>query len=186
MITYAFLLTAFRLFGSLFLLPPLFLTYLPLSDITINLVLAAFFVGIAVTDFFDGYCARKYGQVTTLGALFDPLADKIFVMVTLVTLLAVGKIDVYWVVLLLSREFFIMGLRELALHNGFVLSVGYSGKCKTAVQMFALTVCISNPYQALGSSAPWWNGIELFLLGLATVLAFISAFFYFCDFIKRV
>ena len=88
----------------------------------------------ALTDVLDGYLARKRGQVTVLGQFLDPLADKLFVLGTLVYLVARGRVPEWLVVLLMSRELAITGLRAVASSYGLVIAAGAGGKAKTALQ----------------------------------------------------
>src|SRR5262245_61010633 len=82
---------------------------------------ALLFAGAAITDFLDGYLARKRGLVSVLGKFLDPLADKLIVMSTLVWLVPMGRIAPWVVVLLLSRELSITGLRSVAASEGVVI-----------------------------------------------------------------
>lgn len=97
-----------------------------------------FYTIATVTDFFDGYFARKHGTVSVTGKLLDPLADKFIVNLTLVLLVSMGEMNVLPVLIILSREFYIFGIRSMAIENGLVISAGQSGKIKTMFQMFAL------------------------------------------------
>jgi len=97
-----------------------------------------FYTIATVTDFFDGYFARKHGTVSVTGKLLDPLADKFIVNLTLVLLVSMGEMSVLPVLIILSREFYIFGIRSMAIQNGLVISAGQSGKIKTMFQMFAL------------------------------------------------
>jgi len=97
-----------------------------------------FYTIATVTDFFDGYFARKHGTVSVTGKLLDPLADKFIVNLTLVLLVSMGEISVLPVLIILSREFYIFGIRSMAIQNGLVIAAGQSGKIKTMFQMFAL------------------------------------------------
>jgi len=97
-----------------------------------------FYTIASVTDFFDGYFARKHGTVSVTGKLLDPLADKFIVNLTLVLLVSMGEMSVLPVLIILSREFYIFGIRSMAIENGLVISAGQSGKIKTMFQMFAL------------------------------------------------
>ncbi len=87
-----------------------------------------------ITDLLDGYLARKRGQETVLGAFLDPLADKLFVLGTLVVLTARDRVPEWLVVVLLSRELAITVLRSIAASYGLVIAAGRSGKMKTALQ----------------------------------------------------
>lgn len=171
-------LTLSRLILAPLLLPVLFVYLLPYNIALINFLLAFLFLLFSATDFFDGYLARKYHQETDFGKLLDPIADKFLVYSTLVALLAAHKIYFFWVVLFIGREFFVMGLRQIALEHQFSISVSWGGKFKTAFQMLLLTVLIANPYQKSGWLNPW-NIVELKLLVLSLLLSLVSAYFYY-------
>lgn len=177
------MLTMIRL-GSPLVFPLLLVYFLPYNKLWANTMLATFFVVLGLTDFFDGYLARKYDQVTSLGKMLDPIADKCLVYSTLVALLASGKIFFYWVVLFIGREFFVMGLRLVALEHNLSIPVSMLGKVKTFFQMVLLTWIIANPYQKLGLRAyPVWNWGELWLLIITLFLTVISAHHYYKSFI---
>jgi len=179
-------LTLARLIISPLILPLLLVRLLPFNVFWINGVLALIFVLFGLTDFLDGYLARKLKQESRLGGSLDHIADKFLVYSTLVALLAIGKIYYYWVVILIGRDFFMMGLRQLALESGFVVSVSLFGKLKTAVQMALLAVLIANPYQMLEiSGAPFWNGLELVLLVATLMMSVISAYVYYLGFMAQ-
>jgi CDP-diacylglycerol--glycerol-3-phosphate 3-phosphatidyltransferase len=109
---------------------------------------ALLFAGAAITDFLDGYLARRQGLVSVLGKFLDPLADKLIVMATLVWLVPMGRIAPWVVVLLLSRELSITGLRSIAASEGVVIAAGEGGKAKTALQMVGiLMLMIGYPYR---------------------------------------
>lgn len=180
-------LTLTRLILSPIILP-LFLVYLlPLNSIWINGLLALLFVSFSLTDFFDGYLARRMRQETAMGRALDPLADKFLVFSVLVALLAVHKIYFYWVIIFIGREFFVMGLRQIALEKGMMVHVAWLGKLKTAFQMIYLTVAIVNPYQPLGFTGQglMWNGVEQGLLLLTLILSVLSAYYYYRAFIAQ-
>jgi len=179
------LLTLTRLLISSLVLP-IFLVYLlPYNFFWLNLSLAFLFVVIGSTDFFDGYLARKLQQETSLGKMLDPIADKFLLYATLVSLVVVHKIYFYWVIILIGREFFVMGLRLIALENNFSVAVSSFGKLKTSIQLLLLAVLIANPYQSLGVyGAPYWNYCELSLLALSIILSLFSADRYY-DFFMR-
>lgn len=98
------------------------------------------FVLGAISDFLDGYLARKYNLVTNFGKLIDPLADKILVCAAFVYLTFVGMCPFWVTIVIVFREFLVTGLRQLAVEQGKVMAADRSGKWKTAVQ---LTYCIS-------------------------------------------
>lgn len=151
----------------------------------INLFLALFFVLVSVTDFFDGYLARRYRQETKIGKTLDHIADKFLVYATLVSLLAVHKIYFYWVIILIGREFFVLGLRIIALEHNLEVSVSTFGKIKTATQMILLTFLIVMPSRSLtlqGSVASALINYSLIILTLVfslySALAYAQSFYY--------
>ena len=100
---------------------------------------AAVFFGIAsITDYFDGYLARKYGIETVYGKLLDPLADKFLVICSLIMLQHLNRMSPYVVMILVCRELTITGLRALASAEGVIVSASPGGKWKTALQMVAI------------------------------------------------
>ena len=93
-----------------------------------------------ITDWFDGYLARKYKCESDFGRLMDPLADKIFIVATFVMFSDYRIIPAWIVVIVIAREFLVTGLRLLAISDGIVISADKSGKLKTALQMFSLLI----------------------------------------------
>jgi len=91
-----------------------------------------------LTDFFDGYLARRLGLVSLTGKFLDPLADKLMVMACLIQLSAMGWLSPWITILLLSRELSVQGLRQIASAEGLVIVAGQAGKWKTAFQMVGL------------------------------------------------
>lgn len=178
-------LTYIRLIGAPLVLP-FFLVYLsPYNLFWLNCVLAFLFFLFGLTDFFDGYLARKYNQVTTTGALLDHVADKFLLYSTLIALVAAHKLYFLWAILWIGREFFIMTLRQIALEHNFMITVSSYGKIKTCSQLLCLTWIIINPAHTLYLSALTWNSIELLLLLIATAFSLGSAYHYFIIFMKQ-
>lgn len=103
------------------------------------------FVGASVTDYLDGYIARKYNLVTNLGKLIDPLADKILVISALIVLVKYDKISLWIVLIIIFRELMITGLRAIVASEGAVIAAETLGKWKTAAQMTVLTIIILFP-----------------------------------------
>ncbi len=174
-------LTIFRLVLSPILLPIILIHFLPLNSLWINSILTLIFILFSITDFLDGYFARLYRQETNLGRLLDPIADKILVFSALIALVHVQKLNVYWPIIIVGRDFFVMGLREIALHQGFSLSVLPIGKIKTTVQITTLAFIILNPAQNLGY-ASYWNKAEITLLLATLVITIISGILYYQKF----
>lgn len=178
-------LTLIRLVLSPLLVPLLFSIFIPLNSFTINFFLATLFLVLSLTDFFDGFLARRYNQVTILGSLLDPIADKFLLFSTLVTLTSVGKVFFYWAIIFIAREFFIMGLRHISLAQGFKIPVIVWAKLKTVFQTAYIILAILNPHKNLLLSANSWNAIENVFLLSALILSIFSASLYFKAFIKH-
>lgn len=178
-------LTLIRLVLSPILLPLFLALYLPANNVLVNCGLAAFFLLFGLTDLLDGLLARRFKQVTNIGKMLDPIADKFMVYSTLITLVYVQKLYFYWAIIIIGREFFVMALREIALFYRFIVPVAWIGKIKTAFQMIFITWIIINPVQNLGWQAPIWNGIELVLLAFTLVFTIASAVWYYHDFIIK-
>ncbi|MGB7998688.1 MAG: CDP-diacylglycerol--glycerol-3-phosphate 3-phosphatidyltransferase [Anaerobacillus sp.] len=117
-----------------------------------QLIATAIFIFASVTDWIDGYIARKHNLVTNLGKFLDPLADKLLVTSAFVSLVELGGAPAWLVVLILSREFAVTGLRLVASAEGEVLAASNLGKLKTWIQIIAIiALLIENvPFEAIG------------------------------------
>lgn len=120
--------------GRLFLIPPV-LWWMDTADPRLCVLSALLFMLAAGLDIIDGWLARRSGLVTVFGKFVDPLADKVMVAAVLVYLAALGRMPAWLVVVLLTREFYINGLRTLAISEGMVIAANAGGKAKTAFQM---------------------------------------------------
>ncbi len=130
------------------------------------------FVIASVTDFFDGYIARSWNQMTKLGAILDPLADKMLILAGFLGLMVIDRASLWAVFLILSREFFITGLRVVAADEGRNVASTMIGKIKTVVQMIAIGFLLMNwPYATQ-------------LLWLAVILTLYSGYEYLRDYYK--
>jgi len=116
-------------------------------SITYNQIVAALiFIIAASTDGLDGYIARKNKQVTNLGKLLDPLADKLLVAAVLISLVEMDKLDAWIAIVIISREFAVTGLRQVALLEGSVIAASKWGKWKTAVQITMIIALLLNNF----------------------------------------
>ena len=138
------------------------------TAIPVNQVWATVFFALAsFTDFLDGYLARKYQLVTSFGAFFDPMADKLLVMAALILLVQLGSVPGWVVFIILARELMVTGLRVLiAQSNGKVMAAAMPGKIKTTTQMLAI-ICFL--LQDMGRSV--WG------FSLANLLLYVCLFF---------
>ena len=100
------------------------------------------FAVASITDFFDGYIARKYNLVTSFGKIMDPLADKILVFGALLCFIQNGTINVWPVAIIIARELFVTCMRVVAVDKGKVIAASWWGKVKTNVQIFAVLFSI--------------------------------------------
>ena len=119
---------------------------------------AAIFGAAAVTDFIDGWLARKWGVVTVLGKFLDPLADKLIVLAALIMLVPFGRVPAWAVFALLAREIIVTGLRSIASSEGIVIDASDLGKYKTIYQMAAI------PGLLLHYDYYWFFGVQSELL----------------------
>lgn len=104
----------------------------------------AIFALASLTDFFDGYLARKHNLITNFGKFMDPLADKLLVGSAIIALITWGKIEAWIVIVIISREFIISGFRLVASDAGIVIAAGSWGKWKTVIQMIMIIVMIAD------------------------------------------
>ena len=140
------------------------------------------FVLASVTDFFDGYIARKRGIVTVFGSFLDPIADKFLVVSSLILLGELERIPSIVVLILVLREMYITSLRLLASERGFSIPVGKLGKWKTTMQMIAIPLLMAYDY-------PW--GIPMPLLGticiyIASIISIYSALEYSLGLLRKI
>ncbi|MDJ0852547.1 MAG: CDP-diacylglycerol--glycerol-3-phosphate 3-phosphatidyltransferase [Myxococcota bacterium] len=160
------------------------LLMLPLfSDEAGSRVVAWVFIVAAVTDLLDGWLARRGKQVTSIGKLLDPLADKLLASTALIVLLAMGRIPIWatWmVVVIVGRELAVTGLRSLASAGGQVMAASWLGKVKTLSQNIAIGALLFHFPQA-GLPA---HEIGMGFLALATGLTLASGYLYFRDFFR--
>jgi len=144
-------------------------------------VVAWCFIVAAFTDLVDGWLARRGQQVTSIGKLLDPLADKLLASTALIVLLAMGRIPIWatWmVVVIVGRELAVTGLRGLASAGGQVMSASWLGKAKTLSQNVAIGALIFHFPQA-GLPA---HEVGMGFLGLATLLTLVSGYLYFAEY----
>lgn len=145
----------------------------------VNYFAALAFGVAALTDFFDGYIARAWGQKTRLGAILDPLADKMLMLAAFLGLLVLGRADAWVIYLILVREFFITGFRVVMVAENVDISASFAGKLKTTFQMIAVIFLIMQDFEGAALFA-WCVKLHLgtLCLYIALILTLYSGFEY--------
>lgn len=147
-----------------------FIYFLQFSDeggFTYRAIAFVIFVIASLTDFFDGYLARKHNLITDFGKIMDPLADKVLVISALVIFVDLGYIPSWMSIVVIAREFLISGIRMLVAAKGEVIPAGKLGKYKTTSQMIVILIMMlfgRNPYNFYMMLIPviltLWSGWE--------------------------
>lgn len=138
------------------------------------------FIIASLTDYYDGYFARKYNATTNMGKFMDPVADKILVSAILVMFVVQKLVDPYMVILVITRDTLIGGLRSVAAADQIVIAAKPAGKWKTALQMSAIPFVILSPetWSFLNFTLPL-HKISYFALWLSTILSLTSGWEYY-------
>ena len=166
---------------SRIVLVPLLIVFL-ISSSRVHAVMAAgIFILAALTDWLDGLIARRRNQVTTLGTLLDPIADKILVASALVSLLQIDKIAAWVVLVIIGRELAVTGLRAVAAGVGVIVPASRLAKWKTVSQYVAITMLIFE--KSVGS--PGFHALATGVLWAAMALTIVSAIDYFYRFFRK-
>ncbi|MBZ5609808.1 MAG: CDP-diacylglycerol--glycerol-3-phosphate 3-phosphatidyltransferase [Acidobacteriia bacterium] len=134
------------------------------------------FLAAAATDLLDGYLARRWGQITTVGTLLDPIADKLLISAALVSLVQTHRVPAWMVVLIVGREFAVSGLRSIAAAEGYTIQASDLGKTKMITQVIAISmVLVSIRWTALqGFAMLWMWGVVVF--GIASAVEYFRKF----------
>jgi CDP-diacylglycerol--glycerol-3-phosphate 3-phosphatidyltransferase len=151
--------------------------YLPLADGTRNLAATVMFVVFALTDWLDGYLARKLNQSSAFGAFLDPVADKFLVCSALIVLVHLGRVHALIALVIIGREIAISSLREWMAQIGAARSVAVHmlGKLKTTVQMVAIPFLLYDGVLFGVLDTRWWGAV---LIVAAAVLTIWSMVYY--------
>jgi len=163
----------------IFLVPFLVVVLLTKFDGREIVALAIFLVATA-TDFFDGWLARRRGEITTLGTLLDPIADKLLISAAFISLVELGLAPAWMVVVVVAREFAVTGLRSIASGQGIVIPASSWGKAKMASQITAISLLI------LSERYAWLSLPAKAALWIVVAVAIISGAQYFRRFLERI
>ncbi len=156
-----------------------------------QLLASAIFIAASITDGIDGYLARRRGQITTMGMLLDPLADKLLIAAAFVTLVQFNPqiVPAWMAVIVIGREFMVSGLRSIAASEGFTIEASDLGKFKMVVQIVSVVAAI------LAMRWEYWD-LRLFILpihviartaiGFMVALSLVSAVDYFVAFWSKI
>jgi CDP-diacylglycerol--glycerol-3-phosphate 3-phosphatidyltransferase len=145
-----------------------------------EIVALAIFLTATATDFFDGWLARRRREITTLGTLLDPIADKLLISAAFISLVELGLVPAWMVVVVVGREFAVTGLRAIAADQGVVIAASGWGKAKMASQITAISLLIlSERFESLVFAGK-------VVLWIVVAVALISGAQYFALFLRRI
>ncbi|MCU1275646.1 MAG: CDP-diacylglycerol--glycerol-3-phosphate 3-phosphatidyltransferase, partial [Bryobacterales bacterium] len=139
----------------------------------------AIFLAAAGTDLLDGFLARRWGQITTIGTLLDPIADKLLISAALISLVQVHAAQAWMVVLIIGREFAVTGLRSIAAAEGYTIKASELGKTKMIAQVVAISfLLLSIRHEELAGLGNW-------LMWGVVIFTIVSALDYFRKFWRK-
>lgn len=138
-------------------------------EITHEMLALTIFLVAALTDLLDGYLARKWSQITTLGTLLDPVADKLLISAALISLVEVKAVPAWMVVLIIGRDFAISGLRSIASSEGYVIPASDLGKSKMILQVAAIS------FTMIGMRWHEWSVLGLWTMWASVIFTLASA-----------
>ncbi len=145
-----------------------------------SLVIAILFIAAALTDLLDGYIARKYQIVTTMGKFLDPIADKLIVNTGMILMIPIGRIPAWIVAIIIIRDFAVDGIRNIASSDGMIIQASPLGKRKTLCQIFAVSALMIH-YPLFGVDA---HAVGMIILYIALILTVTSGIDYFLKFYR--
>lgn len=160
---------------------PLLVVLLLTKGENLDLWAVAVFLLAAATDLMDGYLARRRRQITTLGILLDPIADKLLTSAAFISLVELRLVPAWMVVIIVGREFAVSGLRAIASAQGYVLKASDLGKTKMVLQVAAITTILLEKHFLFLQR--FYAGV--ILLWLVVVFALVSAAQYFWNFRRK-
>jgi CDP-diacylglycerol---glycerol-3-phosphate 3-phosphatidyltransferase len=165
------------------ILVPLIIVFLISSSRVHVLIAAVIFIAASLTDWLDGRMARRWNQVTPLGTLLDPVADKLLVAAALVSLVQVDMIEAWIAVVIIGRELAVTGLRGVALSMGVVVPASPLGKAKTVTQYITITILILE--KGVPDEFVRFHMVSMMVLWITLGLTVLSGADYFYRFFLR-
>lgn len=144
------------------------------------------FIIAALTDMLDGMYARKQGAVSNFGKLFDPIADKLLVLSVFTAFVAIGRVSTFVVIILMTREFIVTGIRQVGAERGVVIAASWFGKVKTVAQILTLIALLFEPIIVqwldrdqlfFGYGTPWTYVCDI-LIAVTVLLTLLSGLDY--------
>lgn len=138
------------------------------------------FVVAALTDMLDGYLARKWSQITTLGMLLDPIADKLLISSSLIALVEVKAVPAWMVILIIGRDFAISGLRSIAMSEGYLIPASDLGKSKMVLQVAAVVLAMASLRR------PEWQTLASLVMWASVIFTLVSAIDYARQFWRKI
>jgi CDP-diacylglycerol--glycerol-3-phosphate 3-phosphatidyltransferase len=136
----------------------------------------AIFLAAAATDLLDGFLARRWGQITTIGTLLDPIADKLLISAALISLVQVNVAPAWMVVLIIGREFAVTGLRSIAAAEGYTIKASDLGKTKMIAQVVAISVLLLSIRHPVVSRLGNWLMWGVVVFTIASALDYFRKF----------
>jgi len=166
---------------SRILIVPVIVALMTPNHLAGNVAAAILFMLASITDYYDGYFARKYNAVSNMGKFMDPIADKILVTSILVMLVPSDRIEPLMVIIILARDNFIGGLRSVAAADQIIIDAKPAGKWKTALQMVAIPAVIIDqrwlgiPFEKIGYWVLWISVVLAVTSGIEYYLGYLKA-----------
>jgi CDP-diacylglycerol--glycerol-3-phosphate 3-phosphatidyltransferase len=147
-----------------------------------SLLLAILFAVVSITDFLDGYIARRYNLITTMGKFLDPLADKLIINTAMILMIQIDRIPAWIVAVTIIRDLIVDGIRSIASSEGIYIQASRLAKQKTVAQIFAVTALMIH-YPIWGAKM---HAIGMAILYIAFLLTIYSGADYLIKFYRRV
>lgn len=160
---------------------PVFLLFIYMNSPWSNVVATVVFSIASISDFVDGYVARKYNMVTDFGKVMDPVADKILVSAALIALVGLGRLPGWVAIVMLARDFTVGAVRDLSSSKGVIIPAGVWGKFKTAFQMVAVGMLTFHETFLMVN----WHVMGTITIYIALILSVYSGFVYIKEYLSR-